>query len=115
VGTFRVGAGALSGVDGWAAGSGACQTPGATLAPMDVRDNAERSRYELLRDGDVIGFADYERDGDVLRIPYVEIDARMRGNGYASALAAGVLDDARSRNLDVVPLCSFMAWYMRRP
>jgi len=44
----------------------------------------------------------------------VEIDARLQGNGYGSVLAAGVLEDAHTRNLDVVPHCSFMAWYMRR-
>jgi uncharacterized protein len=81
---------------------------------MEVRDNRNRSRYELLRDGEVIGFADYALDGETLTIPYVEIDARLQGNGYGSVLAAGVLDDARARNLDVVPLCSFMASYMRR-
>ena len=81
---------------------------------MDVRDNAERGRYELLNDDEVVGFADYVLDGKTLTIPYVEIDARLQGNGYGSVLAAGVLEDAHTRNLDVVPHCSFMAWYMRR-
>jgi uncharacterized protein len=81
---------------------------------MEVRDNPKRSRYELVDGGEVIGFADYVRDGDTLTIPYVEIEPQLQGKGYGSTLAAGVLEDARERTLDVVPRCSFMAWYMRR-
>jgi predicted GNAT family acetyltransferase len=81
---------------------------------MEVRDNREASRYELVHDGDVIGHATYRVEDGRLVVPYVEVDPRHGGRGYGSTLCAGLLDDARGRGLTVVPLCSFLAWYMDR-
>jgi predicted GNAT family acetyltransferase len=38
----------------------------------------------------------------------------VEGSGVGSALVAGALDDIRSRGLRVVPLCPFVAAFIRR-
>jgi len=81
---------------------------------LEVRDNRRQERYELVRDGEVIGHATYRLDGDRLVVPYVEVDPKLEGRGYGSQLCAGLLEDAHERGLTVVPDCPFLAWYMRR-
>lgn len=79
-----------------------------------VRDNAERSRYELIVDDRVLGIADYHLVGDTLVIPHSEIDAAHRGQGLGDVLVRGTLDDARARGLRVVPQCWFVADFIGR-
>jgi uncharacterized protein len=77
---------------------------------VQVTRNEERGRYELVDDERVIGIADFELvDGATMVLPHTEIDSRRRGQGLGAILVKGVLDDARSRNLSVVPAC----WYVR--
>jgi uncharacterized protein len=53
-----------------------------------VRDNPDRSRFELDLGGQVV-FARYARQGSTLVIPYVEAPPALRGTGAASQLMAG--------------------------
>lgn len=76
---------------------------------MEVRNNSERSRYELVEDGQVIGIADYYVDGDVIVFPHTEIAASRRGNGLGEMLVRGALDDVRRRRLRVDAQC----WFVR--
>ena len=39
----------------------------------EVRDNPEKSRYELLEDGRLLGVADYRAMGETLAFPHTEI------------------------------------------
>jgi uncharacterized protein len=81
---------------------------------LTVRDNRARSRYELVRDGEVIGYATYRLEDDRLVVPYVEVEPEHEGRGYGSKLCAGLLDDARKRSLTVVPICPFLASHIER-
>ena len=74
-----------------------------------IRRDDERSRYELVIDGAIVGIADFVHDGSTMVLPHTEIDPRRRGRGLGAVLVKGVLDDARARGLGVVPSC----WYVR--
>jgi predicted GNAT family acetyltransferase len=74
----------------------------------EVRNNAERSRYELFMDDLMIGLADYSVDGDTVVFPHTEIAPSMRGQGLGEQLVRGALDDVRERGARVRPLCSFV-------
>ena len=78
----------------------------------DVRRNPERSRYELVQDGQVVGVADYRESGDTVVLPHTEIDRSMRGRGLGDVLVKGVLDDLRGGGRSVVPSCWFVAAYI---
>jgi predicted GNAT family acetyltransferase len=78
-----------------------------------VRDNRERGRYELAVDGQIV-FADYRRDGARLAILHVEAPPNLRGTGAAGRLMQGLMDLARAEGLNVVPLCSYAAAWLRR-
>src|SRR5438128_1220925 len=75
----------------------------------EVRDNRERSRYELFADGARIGIADYRVRGDVVVIPHTEIDRDKRGHGLGAILVAGALDDIKSAGRSVVAQCWYVA------
>jgi uncharacterized protein len=79
----------------------------------DVHDNPDQSRYEVYDDGELAGFASYQRSEGVITLTHTEVDDRREGRGLGSALARGVLDEARSDGLAVLPHCPFMASYIR--
>jgi predicted GNAT family acetyltransferase len=80
----------------------------------EVRDNRDRSRYELLVDGAVAGFVQYSMRGGRLILVHTEIDEARAGHGLASILVSGVLDDVRRRGLRIVPVCPFVERYIGR-
>ena len=77
-----------------------------------VRRNAERSRYELLVDGEVVGVADYHVDhvdGDRWIFPHTVIAPERRGQGLGAELVRAALDDVRRAGGTVVPRCWYVA------
>lgn len=78
-----------------------------------VRDNPAARRFELDVDG-ALAVAQYRLDGDTILFTHTEVPARLQGRGIGSRLVRGALDAARARGLRVVPLCSFVADYVRR-
>jgi uncharacterized protein len=79
-----------------------------------VVDNPEWHRYELQVDGAVAGFALYRRQPGVVTFTHTEIDPASEGQGLGSALARSALAQIRDRGEQVVPLCPFIAAYIRR-
>jgi len=78
-----------------------------------VRDNRERSRYELDVDGEQ-AFIDYRRESGVVTLLHAEVPAGSRGGGIGAALVAGTLAMVRREGERVVPRCPFVALYIRR-
>lgn len=74
-----------------------------------VRKDEDRSRYELLLDGEVVGVADYRDTGDALVFPHTEIDLAHRGKGLGEILVRAAMDDVRAQGRTVVPTC----WFVR--
>ncbi len=84
--------------------------------PADIRvvDDPGAARYQALLDGEVAGYAVYERQGNVVVFLHTEVEPDFEGRGVGSRLAAGALDDVRARGLAVVPRCPFIAAYIER-
>lgn len=81
---------------------------------IEVHDNPEHSRFEILADGEAAGFAQYvTRPGRVFFV-HTEIDPTFEGRGLGGALAKAALDGVRAQGLRVVPLCLFIAGYIER-
>lgn len=79
-----------------------------------VRDNPEERRYEILRDGEVVGGILYRAAPGVIVLVHTEVAPTEEGQGVGSRLVRGALDDIRSRGLRVAPVCPFVAAYLRR-
>lgn len=86
------------------------------MASPQVRNDTDAQQYSLVEEGEVIGFAAYEVDGDEIRFTHTEVDPAHRGGGHASILVQHALDDVREGSLRVDPLCSYVkAWIERHP
>lgn len=80
---------------------------------MTIRDDSARQRYQLDIDG-ALAFIDYLRDGHRVIMTHAEVPPELRGGGIGSALVKGALALVRERGEKVVPVCPFVAQYMRR-
>lgn len=80
---------------------------------FEVVEDPERGRFELRRDGEAVGHADYRSRGDSVLVPHVTTYAEHRGQGYADRLMEGLLDRLRDTDRTIVPLCPFAAGYVR--
>jgi len=79
----------------------------------EVRDNAERERFEIDL-GDAIAFAEYKLGPGTITFTHTEVPPQHEGKGIGSTLIRAALASARERGLKVVPLCPFFAAYMRK-
>lgn len=83
---------------------------------ISVTDAPDASRYEARADGEVAGVIDYTRDGDVLDMTHTEVRPEHQGQGTASTLVRGALDDVRRRGLRITPSCSYVrSWIGKHP
>jgi predicted GNAT family acetyltransferase len=78
-----------------------------------IRDNAEAHRYELPVGGD-LAVVTYNLTGQNLMITETLVPEALEGQGIASRLARHVLDDARSRELLILPVCPFFSAYLQK-
>ena len=75
-----------------------------------LEHDADAHQYRLVRDGEVLSFADYRPldDGTTLVFHHTLTPPRYRGNGYAAELIGRALDDVRAAGRKVVPTCWFV-------
>jgi uncharacterized protein len=84
------------------------------MSQAELRNNSQAHRYELLDDGKVVAFAQYELAGDAVRFTHTEVMSGNEGKGYGSALAKKALDHACAEDKQLVPLCGFIAAYIEK-
>ena len=81
---------------------------------MVVRDNPSEHRYEVFVDGELAGFTVYEVRDARYWFVHTEIDDAHRGKSVGAFLVRSALDDIRSRGASIVPVCPFVAGWIRR-
>ena len=79
-----------------------------------LNNNTERHRYELIDDGKLVCFSEYDLSGRAVRFLHTEVVQGHEGKGYGSVLAKQALDDVRAQHKKVIPLCEFIAGYIRK-
>ena len=80
---------------------------------ITVRDDAEHHRYVVEVDGVRAGLAVYHLRGGRHFFVHTEVDKDHSGQGVASALIRGALEDVRALGGTIVPICPFVARYVR--
>jgi predicted GNAT family acetyltransferase len=79
-----------------------------------VARSASNSRYEVTVDGQLAGFVDYVERGDAIRFTHTETLDEFRGKGLGEVVAGFAIADAVARDLRIVPVCPYIARYLRR-
>ncbi len=80
---------------------------------LTVIDNKDEQRYEVHDDGEVAVLT-YERHGKRIFFVHTGVPPALEGRGIAGLLARTALENARAEALEVVPLCPYVAAYIRR-
>lgn len=80
---------------------------------VTVRDAPEAERYEAVVEGVLAGFAAYRTEGDEVVFVHTDVADSLEGHGVGGALARGALEDVRRRGLKAVPMCPFIAAWIR--
>src|SRR5262245_49078264 len=87
--------------------------------PVDISviDVPEKERFEARdADGNVVGFVTYQLTGNIIVYTHTEVSPEHEGKGIASQLARFVMDDAKSRSRNVVPICPYISkWLEKHP
>lgn len=81
--------------------------------PYTVVNHEAKSRFEVALDGK-LAVAEYMNRGDKIVFTHTEVPEGLEGRGIGSALARTALDWARSQGKAVLPLCPYIAAYIRR-
>jgi hypothetical protein len=83
---------------------------------LTVRDNPTELRYELLDGDTVVGLIRYRIEPGAVALIHTEIEPAHEGQGLASELVKGALDDLRGRGLRLIPICPYVrSWLERHP
>ncbi|MCB9080767.1 MAG: N-acetyltransferase [Lewinellaceae bacterium] len=83
------------------------------MSTITVVNNPASERFEVqLAAG--MAIAEYKLIKNRLILTHTEVPVALEGQGIGSALARYALNFARERQLEVMPLCPYMAAYMSR-
>lgn len=80
------------------------------MAVVDVQRSDRR--FEVLLDGEVAGFAEFEDDGGRRSFTHTVVDERFQGRGLAGRLIGDALDATRQEGLAVEPHCSYVRTFV---
>ncbi|MET0312415.1 MAG: GNAT family N-acetyltransferase [Burkholderiaceae bacterium] len=84
------------------------------MSNATYHDNAAAHRYEAIVDGAVAAFAEYNLLKTGVMFTHTEVMPAFEGKGIGSGIARFALDDVRARGLMAIPVCKFIAGYIRR-
>lgn len=79
-----------------------------------VKRDEDRHRYVLEINGEKLGSAEYTDQGNRTTFTHTVVDPSLKGQGMGSKLVHDALSEARARGRRIVPVCEFVAAYVRR-
>ena len=83
------------------------------LSTIKVKNNPEKKRFEI-KVGDHYAICEYLRVSNRIIFTHTEVPPALEGNGLASMLAKAGLEFAKAEGLNVVPLCPYVAGYIKK-
>jgi predicted GNAT family acetyltransferase len=85
----------------------------ANLDNLAVTHNEEAKRFEIHADG-LLSLLTYRSFPGRIIIDHTEVPEPVEGHGLAAKLSRFALDFARANRLQVVPLCPYVADFIRK-
>jgi uncharacterized protein len=81
----------------------------------DLIDNIDQGRFELYRDGDLVGWLYYTHlRPNRYALQHTEVESSHQHQGVAGAMVRRVLDEIRSREGTITAICPFVVDYLSR-
>jgi len=81
---------------------------------IEAADRPAQHRYEIRVDGELAGIAQYRAHPGRIEFFHTEVEERFEGQGLGARLVSFALGDARSRGLEVLPVCPFVRSYIQQ-
>lgn len=78
-----------------------------------VAHNEKEQRFELNVDG-MRSILTYRRYPDRIVFDHTEVPQAQEGHGLAAKLASAALEFARQNHLRVVPICTYVAGFLKK-
>ncbi|MCF6297554.1 MAG: N-acetyltransferase [Flavobacteriaceae bacterium] len=76
-------------------------------------DNIEKKQYEFHIE-EHIPRIEYIKAQNNIYLTHTEVQQKLTGKGVGTALVKQVLQDIKEKNLTLIPLCPFVAMYIKR-
>jgi uncharacterized protein len=83
------------------------------LEELEIKNNPAENRFETWIDGE-LSKLDYIEDGDTIVMTHIGVHPQHRGGGVAGRITQSALEYAKEKSLRVIPMCSYIAAYIRR-
>ena len=83
------------------------------LQKLEVKHNEAEDRFETWIDGQ-LSKLDYMQDGNTIVMTHVGVHPEHRGQGVAGKLTEVALEYAKEKSFRVIPMCPYIATYIRR-
>ncbi len=80
---------------------------------VKIKENKEKKRFEAEVENK-LALIEYIRAEDKMYLTHTEVSSELEGKGIASSMAKQVLQQIKDENLKLVPLCPFIASYVKR-
>jgi uncharacterized protein len=81
----------------------------------ELIDNSDQGRFELYRDGDLVGWLYYTRlRPNRYALRHTEVELSHQHQGVARAMVRRVLDQIRIREGTITAICPFVVDYLSR-
>ncbi len=76
-------------------------------------DNTKKKQYEFQIDG-FVAKIEYIKAQNNIYLTHTEVPTQIGGKGIGTELVKQVLDDVKQKDLVLIPLCPFVALYIKR-
>lgn len=83
------------------------------LEKLDVTHNAAENRFETWIEGQLSKLDYLDEEGTII-MTHVGVYPEHRGQGVAGKLTQVALEYAKEKSLRVIPMCPYIATYIRR-
>ncbi len=83
------------------------------LENLEIIHNPEKNRFEVWIDSQ-LSKLDYIENGNTIVMTHVGVHPEHRGGGVAGKITQAALEYAKEKSLRVIPMCSYVASYIRR-
>ena len=80
---------------------------------MELTDNQERKQFELNIEGHPARI-EYILMGKKILLTHTEVPLELEGKGVGGRIVKLALENIESRGLKLIPLCTFVAAYIKR-
>lgn len=84
-----------------------------SVQDLTVKNNTEAQRFEAALDGES-AVTDYHLKNNIIILTHTEVAPALEGRGVAQKLVQTALDEARGKGYEVVPLCPYVAGFIRK-